>query len=121
MLLLLAERWEVVWHWIAWGNSHLRDVLSYATFIGVMYTVWGFWRARRIVTIYVVNDESTPRERREVARLPASFVSRAEVMGLVAQAAGQRLDFTRFGFDYQYRTVIEVLLPAESFQKLGTP
>jgi hypothetical protein len=44
------------------------------------------------------------------------------VMGLVAQAAaGQRLDFTRFVFDYRLRRAVEVRLPGESFKKLGAP
>ena len=119
--MTVLEWWKALWEWIAWGNASLRDVLAYATFFGVMYTVLSFWRSRRMVTIYAVNDDSPERERREIAKVPASFVSRAEVAGLVAQlAAGERLDFSRFVFDYRPKRSVEVRLPAESFAKLGT-
>src|SRR5436190_9027624 len=101
--------WRALWEWVTWGNANLRDVLAYATFIGVTYTVWSFWHSRRIVAIYAVNDDDPNRKRREIAKVPASFVSRAEVAGLVAQiAAGERLDFSRFVFDYRPRRVVEV-------------
>ena len=84
------------------------------------YTVWNFWRSRSIVTIYAVNDDSPGRERREIAKVPSLFVSRAEVMGLVAKAAaGQTLDFSRFAFDYRLaKKTVEVRLPEQSFRKL---
>lgn len=116
----MAELWTAIWAWVTWGNANLRDVLAYATFFGVMYTVWSFWRSRRMITIYAINVESGEGERREIAKVPASFVTRAEVMGLVGQAAaGERLDLSKFNFDYKPTTVIEVPLPAESFRKLG--
>ena len=120
MSTMLAQWWVDAWKWIVWGNSNLRDVLAYATFVGVMYTVWSFWRSRRTVTVYAVNDDSPGRERRTIAQVPASFVSRAEVMGLVAQAAGgERLDFSRFVFDYRLAKTVVVCLPEESFQKIS--
>jgi hypothetical protein len=120
MSTTVAQWWTTTWQWIVWGNGNLRDVLAYATFFGVMYTVWSFWRSRRLVTVYVVNDDNPKSERREIAKVPVSFVSRAEVVGLVAQvAAGQRLDFSRFRFNYQLRRTVIVRLPQESFEKLG--
>jgi hypothetical protein len=98
----VAMTGRAMWEWIAWGNASLRDVLAYATFVGVMYTVWSFWRSRRIVTIYAVNDDDPARERREIAKVPASFV-----------------DFSRFAFDYWPGRTVEVPLPAESFRKLA--
>jgi hypothetical protein len=109
-----------IWQWLAWGEGILRILLPYATFVGVAYTTWTFWRSRRKVSIYAVNDDSPGRERREIARVPASLVSRAEVNGLVAQAAaGHRLDLSRFVFHYPPGKIVEVPLPAESFRKLN--
>jgi hypothetical protein len=120
-----GQMWGQVWSWIAWINSQLRDVVAITTFVvsittllGVMYQVWMFRRTTRLVTVIVVNRES--QERREIAKVPASFVSRAEVMGLVAQAAGgERLDFAGFAFDYKFHDQVVVELPAESFGKLS--
>ena len=67
-----------------------------------------------------MNDDSPGRERRRIAQVPASFVSRAEVMGLVAQAAGgERLDFSRFVFVYRLAKTVIVRLPDESFHKIS--
>jgi hypothetical protein len=115
-----AEIWAQVWAWIAWGNSQLRDVLAYATFIGVMYQIVTFWRTRRLVTIIAANRDSPSDPGREIAKVPASFASRAEIVGLVAQAAGgERLDFSGFAFDYKFRRQVVVQLPADSFEKLS--
>jgi hypothetical protein len=115
----LPENWTQLRTWIAWGNSQLRDALAYATFVGVMYQVIMFWRTRRLVTIVAVNRDAS--ERREIAKVPASFASRAEIMGLVAQAAGgERLDFSGFSFDYKFRREVLVRLPEESFRKLSS-
>jgi len=120
MTISVAEWWQSAWQWLTWGNDHLRSVLAYLTFFGVMYTVWSFWRSRRLVTIYAVNDDSPKRERVEIGKVPASFVSRAEVAGLVGQAAaGERLDLSRFVFDYRPKRTVNVRLPAESFKKLN--
>ena len=117
--------WGQVWSWIVWINSQLRDVIviatflsALATFFGVMYQIKVLLRTRRLVRIVVANGESG--ERREIAQIPARFVSRAEVMGLVAQAAGgERLDFSGFAFDYKFENQVTVELPAESFAKLA--
>jgi hypothetical protein len=110
--------WGQIWGWITWVNSQLRDVLAIATFIGVMYQIWMFWHTKRLVSIIVANRDS--KERREIAKVPASFVSRAEVMGLVAQAAGgERLDFSGFAFDYKFHHQVIVELSPESFRKLS--
>jgi hypothetical protein len=116
----LADFWQWAWPWLTWGNDFLRGVVAYGTFVGVMYTAWGFWRSRGKVAIMAVNADDPSAERRLIAKVPRSFMSRAEVMGLVGQAAGgERLDFTRFVFDYKARKRVVVVLPDESFHMLA--
>lgn len=112
--------WAELWQWVTWGNDYLRGVVAYGTFAGVMYTVWSFWRSQSKVAIIVVNGDSSSGERRQIARVPRSFVSRAEVMGVVGKAAGgETLDFTRFVFDYKVRKQVIVVLPENSFRKVA--
>jgi hypothetical protein len=64
------ETWALIWRWLAWGNAPLRDVLAYATFVGVIYQIVAFWRTRRLVTIIVVNRYSPSIEPREITKIP---------------------------------------------------
>jgi len=77
------------------GNGILRNVLAYATFAGVTYTVWTFWRFPPARHHRRRERRAASVERKEIAKVPASFLSRAEIVGLIGQAAaGQRLDFS---------------------------
>lgn len=74
-------------------------------------------RERREVKILARN--ATSGEQKQVARIPARFVSRAEILGIVAQAAGGgRLDFSSFRFDHHFSSEVVVELPEESFNLL---
>ncbi|MEK7509559.1 MAG: hypothetical protein AAB605_02490 [Patescibacteria group bacterium] len=99
------------------GFGALANLIQVASACGIYWTVRELLRSRRHVAIIVRN--STTGDQKELARIPARFVSRAEVMGLVSQAAGApRLDFSRFKFDYEFREEIVVELPEESYKLL---
>ena len=116
-----------IWTWVVWGNEQLRHVAYYATvitFLGVAYQLYRLWRSSRRVRILVVNADSRARkkERTEIGRVPRRHVTRAEINGLVSQAAGgARLDLSRFRFDYKVRRRIVVELPEESYQLVVGP
>lgn len=74
-------------------------------------------RERREVKILA--RSATTGEQKQVASVPARFVTRAEVLGIVAQAAGGgRLDFSSFRFDHHFSSEVVVDLPDESFKLL---
>ena len=108
-----------LWDWVAWGNAQLRHVAYYATmvtFLGVVWQLLLVWRQSRPVRVFVVNDDSLARERAPIGALPRRFATRAEINGLVSQAAGgATLDLSRFRFNYKVRSVIEVPLPKSSY------
>lgn len=104
--------------------NSLREFLIWAqpfallfTFIGTLYTCYQIYRMKdrwRRVRIIAVDTQSG--DRKFVAELPWQLATRAELQGLVANAArGQRLDFSQFEFDYRFRPEIEVRLPQQSF------
>jgi hypothetical protein len=110
---------QETWAWITWGNSQLQHVAYYATmvtFLGVAWQLFTAWRQTWLVRIFVVNADSATEERTEVGLLPRRHVTRAEINGLVSQAAGgARLDFSCFRFDYKVRSSIDVALPEASY------
>ena len=74
-------------------------------------------RERREVSILA--RCATTGEQKNVAKIPARFVTRAEVLELTAQAAGgQRLDTSRFEFDHHFGNEVVVELPEESYKLL---
>jgi hypothetical protein len=108
------------WDWLRWGTDVFRAVQPWAivgTFIATIWTVWNMLRGWRVVRIIAVETDTM--ERKHIADLPWQFATRAEVQGLVANAArGERLDFGQFQFDYAFRKELIVRLPQESFRKL---
>jgi len=99
----------------------LAEIISWAANLieigSVLFLVALALRERRSVTITA--RCATTGAKKEVARIPARFVSRAEVLGLTAQAAGgQRLDTSRFVFDHHFSSEVVVELPEESFNLL---
>ncbi len=115
-----------LWNWVLWGAVEMQPVQPYAivgTFVGMVWNTWNMWRIRhgwRVVRIVAVETDS--KERRHIADVPWQFVTRAEVQGLVANAAkGERLDFGQFQFDYAFQRELIVNLPPDSFRKLRTP
>jgi hypothetical protein len=110
--------WAQLWELIVQGNAALEHLANYAAilaFLGIFYNLYSLWRQRRRVRITVVSADA-PEERKLVGKLPRMMVSRAEVMGFVAQAAGgERLDFRLFNFDYEFGRTVEVRLPGESY------
>lgn len=95
---------------ISWA-ANLIEVGSLITLVALAL------RERRQVAISA--RCATTGAKKEVARIPARFVSRAEVLGLTAQAAGgQRLDTSRFVFNHHFSSEVVVELPEESFKLL---
>ena len=91
------------------------NLIQVGSACGIYFTVRELLRTRRNVAIVVRN--STTGDQKQLALIPARFVSRAEVMGLVSQAAGApRLNFSEFRFDYNFGDEIVINLPEESYQ-----
>lgn len=81
----------------------------------VLYTAFGQWRGAQKVAIVASDGD----RKKIVSRLPRRAVTRAEVLGLVAQAAGgARLDFSGFDLDYDFGNEVVVPLTAADFEKL---
>lgn len=99
------------------GFGAIANCIQVASAAGIYWTVRELLQSRRTVAIVVRN--STNGDQKELARIPARFVSRAEIMGLVSQTAGApRLDFSRFKFDYNFGNEVVVELPEESYKLL---
>ena len=99
------------------GFGAVANIIQVGSAGGIAWTVRAMLRDRRHVAIIVRNGTSG--DQKILARIPARFVSRAEIMGLVSQAAGApRLDFSRFKFDYDFREEVVVELPEESYKLL---
>jgi hypothetical protein len=95
----------------------LQPYAVIGSFVGICWTVFQMWKFRdswRAVEIKIQRADST--DRHSVASIPWRFASRAEVQGLIANAAGgERLDFSSFHFDYKYRRAIIVPLPNDQY------
>jgi hypothetical protein len=97
------------------------DIISWAAnIIQVGSLVWlvalTMWERREV---QILARCATTGATKTVAKIPARFVSRAEVLGLTAQAAGgQKLDNSLFSFDYHFTSEVVVDLPEESFKLL---
>lgn len=100
---------------------NFETILSWAAnLIQVGSVLWlvalQLWERREVT---ILARCATTGEQKTVAKIPARFVSRAEVLGLAAQAAGgQRLDTGLFQFDYRFSREVVVDLPQESFRLL---